>query len=392
MNSNYPTGSTRPTAQVMPVQTDPPLPPPLPPPGPSRLPFSLPQSPYHPQASYPQTLLPPVSNPARILASPRKPRPPPLCTEDRAKPLCSGLPAAVTGFSPGLSVRLENLFPSLNMDASSALQDSVLCHGMAGGTVGLMVETSSALTSTSNSLHHVSHPPVHFHLSSSSSPSPFGYYSCPPSSSSSFSSFCTSSKSGSQSGSSVPVAAVPAVHGNTYFPTQATSSYSPSPTSASTVEQSSGHTSSMCVCSSCGCRGNCGAYGALPAYATAGYLQPFSSGPSLFTLGPLLHLSPLIASSSASGPGGAPFSYPMMVPPPLYRHSPVSQDQQQGFGFYHAQSLMGNGGQKQGAGILSCYNCGANGHRAEDCKQPPMDSTQQGEILGINKLESHTVI
>uniref|UniRef100_A0AAQ6IPB9 CCHC-type domain-containing protein n=1 Tax=Anabas testudineus TaxID=64144 RepID=A0AAQ6IPB9_ANATE len=385
LNSNCPTGSSRPTAQVLPVQTDPA--PPLPPSVSSHLPFSLSQSPYHPQASYPQTLLSPVSNPARILTSPRKPRPPPLCTEDRTKPLCSSLPAAGSGFSPGLSVgvgvRLESLFPGLNVDGSSALQDSVVCRG-------LMVETSSALTSTSNSLHHVSHPPLHFHLSSSSSPSPSGYYSCPPtSSSSSFSSSCASSKSGSQSGSSsgggsfvsmatgsnVPVAAVP---GNTYYPPQPTSSPSPSPAAASSVEQSSSHTPSMCVCSSCGCRGNCGAYGALPGYAATGYLQPFSAGPSLFTLGPLLHLSPLIAPSSAAGSGATPFSNPMMVPPPLYRHSPVSQDQQQGFGFYQPHGLMGNGGQKWAARNLSCYNCGGNGHRAEDCKQAHMDSTQQG--------------
>ncbi|XP_022601916.1 zinc finger CCHC domain-containing protein 14 [Seriola dumerili] len=398
LNSSCPAGSSRPTAQVLPVQTDPA--PPLPPSCSSHLPFGLPQSPFHPQASYPQTLLSPVSNPARILTSPRKPRPPPLCTEDRTKPLGSGLPAAAAGFSPGLGVgvgmgmRLENLFPGLNMDGSSALQDSVVCRGLAGGAVGLMVETSSALTSTSNSLHHVSHPPLHFHLSSSSSPSPSGYYTHPPTSStsssfSSFSSSCPSTKSGSQSGSSgggggfvsmatassVPVAAVP---GNTYYPPQPTSSPSPSPSSVSSLDQSSGHTTSVCVCSSCGCRGNCGTYGALPGYAAAGYLQPFSAGPSLFTLGPLLHLSPLLASSSGAGSGTTPFSYPMMMPPPLYRHSPVSHDQQQGFGFYQPHGSMGNGGQKRVAGSMSCYNCGANGHRAEDCKQPPMDSAQQG--------------
>uniref|UniRef100_A0A3B4XK43 Zinc finger, CCHC domain containing 14 n=1 Tax=Seriola lalandi dorsalis TaxID=1841481 RepID=A0A3B4XK43_SERLL len=290
-------------------------------------------------------------------------------------------------------VRLENLFPGLNMDGSSVLQDSVVCRGLAGGAVGLMVETSSALTSTSNSLHHVSHPPLHFHLSSSSSPSPSGYYTHPPTSSTSssfscFSSSCPSTKSGSQSGSSgggggfvsmatassVPVAAVP---GNTYYPPQPTSSPSPSPSSVSSLDQSSGHTTSVCVCSSCGCRGNCGTYGALPGYAAAGYLQPFSAGPSLFTLGPLLHLSPLLASSSGAGSGTTPFSYPMMMPPPLYRHSPVSHDQQQGFGFYQPHGSMGNGGQKRVAGSMSCYNCGANGHRAEDCKQPPMDSAQQ---------------
>ncbi|XP_038561710.1 zinc finger CCHC domain-containing protein 14 [Micropterus salmoides] len=378
--------SSRPTAQVLPVQND--VAPSLPP----SCSFGLPQSPYHPQASYNQTLLSQVSNPARILTSPRKPRPPPLCMEDRTKQLGSSLPAAGAGFSTGLSVgmgvRLENLFPGRNMDGSSPLQDSVVCRGLAGGAVSLMVETSSALTSTSNSLHHVSHPPLHFHLSSSSSPSPSGYYSYPPTSSS-FSSFlCPSTKSGSQSGSSssggvvpiatasnVPVAAVP---GSAYYPPQTTSSPSPSPSSASSLDQSSGHNPSVCVCSSCGCRGNCGAYGALPGYAAAGYLQQFSAGPSLFTLGPLLHLSPLIASSSTAGTGATPFSYPMMVPPPLYRPSPVSHDQPQGFAFYQPHGILGNGGQKRAVGNLSCYNCGANGHRAEECKQPPMDSAQQG--------------
>ncbi|XP_035858600.1 zinc finger CCHC domain-containing protein 14 isoform X5 [Sander lucioperca] len=386
LNSSCPTGSARPTAQVLPVQTDP-APPPHPPSCSSHLPLGLPQSPYHPQASYPQTLLSPVSNPARILTSPRKPRPPPLCTDDRTKPLGSGLPVAAAGFSPGLSVgvrlRLENLFPGMNIDSSSTLQDSLVCRGGAGGAMGLMVETSSALTSTSNSLHHVSHPPLHFHLSSSSSPSPSGYYSYPPTS---FSSPCPSTKSGSSSSggggsgfvpmataNSVPVAAVPC---NTYYPTQPTSSPSPSPSSASSLDQSPGHTPSMCVCSFCGCRGNCGAYGALPGYTAAGYLQPFSAGPSLFTLGPLLHLSPLLASSSTAG--ATPFSYPMMVPPPLYRHSALSPDQQQGFAIYQPHGIVGNGSQKRAAGNVSCYNCGASGHRAEECKQPAMDSAQQG--------------
>ncbi|KAG7245285.1 hypothetical protein INR49_022742 [Caranx melampygus] len=181
---------------------------------------------------------------------------------------------------------------------------------------------------------------------------------------SSFSSPCPSTKSASQSSgggggggfvsmataSSVPVAAVP---GNTYYPPQPTSSPSPSLSSASSLDQSSGHATSVCVCSSCGCRGNCGTYGALPGYAAAGYLQPFSAGPSLFTLGPLLHLSPCWPLRAAPAPEPHPL-LPHDDASALYRHSPVSHDQQQGFSFYHPHGSMGNGGQKRAAASLSC--------------------------------------
>ncbi|KAM4734781.1 zinc finger CCHC domain-containing protein 14 [Anableps anableps] len=341
LNSSCPAGSARPTAQVLPVQTDPA--PPHPPSCSSHLPFSLLQTPYPPQPSYPLS----APNPPRVLAGPRKPRPSPLCADDRTKPL--GAVAVGAGFSlgPGVGVaaRLESQFSGLSVDGSPGPQEGAGCRGRAGGALGLMVETSSALTSTSNSLHHVSQPPLLFHLSSS----PTGYHIYPPSS---------SSKSTNPSG---------AGPGNQHY--QPPSSPAP-PTSS---DQSSAHGASVCVCSSCGCRGNCSPYGALPGYAAAGYLQP-----SLFTLGPLLHLSPLIASSSTAGPGAPPFSYPMMVPPPLYRQSPASHDQQQGFGFYQPHGIVGNGGQKRAAGNMSCYNCGGGGHRAEDCKQPPMDSVQQG--------------
>lgn len=274
-----------------------------------------------------------------------------------------------------MGVRLENLFSRLNMDGSPGLQDSLLCHGVSGGAVGPMVETSSAMTSTSNSLHHVSHPPLHFHVSSSSSPSTSGYYSSPlPTTTSSSSQPGSSSSAGGfvSGTNSVPVAAV---SGNTYHPP--TSSPTPSPSSASSLHQIPSQTSLACVCSSCGCRGNCGTYGALPGYAVAGYLQSLSTDPSLFTLSPLLHLSPLIASSGSTGTGATSFSYPMVMPPPLYHHSPVSHDQHQGFAFY--QPHCTNVSQKRAAESLSCYNCGVSGHRAEECKQPPMDSAQQGD-------------
>ncbi|KAF6735627.1 Zinc finger CCHC domain-containing protein 14 [Oryzias melastigma] len=359
VNSSCPTASTRPTAQVLPVQTD--LTPPLPPSCSSHLPFGVPQASFHQLPSYPQSLLSPVS--VRILSSPRKPRP--LCTDVGG----ASFPSALGGEG-----RLENLFSGLSVDGSSTPRES--CHERSASAVDLMVETSSAPTSTSNSLHHVSQPPLLFHLSSS----------CPPTSPS-FSSSFSSSKSSSQSdnpgppggfvstvtGSSVPVAAVP---GNVYFPPQPTSSPSPC-TSSSSLDQRSGHGLSLCVCSSCGCHGNCGTYSALPGYAAASYLQPFSSGSSLFTLAPLLHLTPLVSSSSAAGYAAPPFSYPMMGPPPAYRRSLASHDPQPGFGFYSPHSIMGNGGQKRTAGNLSCFNCGTSGHRADDCKQPAAESLQR---------------
>uniref|UniRef100_A0A087XMM0 CCHC-type domain-containing protein n=1 Tax=Poecilia formosa TaxID=48698 RepID=A0A087XMM0_POEFO len=303
-------GPARPTAQVLPVQTEPSCS--------SYHPFSVLQTDFPLQPSFP----------TRVLSSPRKPRPSPLGADDRSKPL--GAVAAAAGFSlgPGVGVaaRLESQFSGLGVADGGPQEAAAASRTRPGGAVGLMVETSSALTSTSNSLHHVSQPPLLFHLSSS----PAGYHAA----------------------------------GNQYY--QSTSS----PALPTSSPPSSDHNASVCVCSSCGCRGNCSPYAALPGYATAGYLQP-----SLFTLGPLLHLSPLIASSSAAAP---PFSYPMMVPPPLYRQSPTSHDQQQGFGFYQPHGIVGNGGQKRAAGNMSCYNCGGGGHRAEDCKQPAMDSAQQG--------------
>lgn len=53
-------------------------------------------------------------------------------------------------------------------------------------------------------------------------------------------------------------------------------------------------------------------------------------------------------------------------------------------GVYQAQGMMGNGNgsSHKKNGNLSCYNCGASGHRAQDCKQPPMDFNRQGKAGG----------
>ncbi|KAK2838338.1 hypothetical protein Q7C36_013152 [Tachysurus vachellii] len=315
---------SRPTAQVLPVQNDPSV-------GPSHSSVNLPSL--------------PLLAPGRGLGSAsRKPRPPLLCP-------AMGVEAPPTGHQE--------------------------------------VETCTALTVTSNALHHISHPTLHFQVSATHGHARLSQYSnsaSSSSSSSSSSSFSSSSSSFSFSSSSKPtfspISAVPmaAVSGNTYSANSG-SVVAPPTTSPVTTEtacygsaQSNGTT--PCVCSSCGCSGKCGSF-----Y----FPHPFS-GTSLFTLGPLLHFSPLFSGSGSV----SPFSYPI-VAPPLYSSS-LSHDSQQnlvlppmqgflggGANTYQPYGMMGNvgTGQKK-VGTVSCYNCGLSGHRAHDCKQPPMDSAQQG--------------
>ncbi|XP_070966270.1 zinc finger CCHC domain-containing protein 14 isoform X2 [Oncorhynchus clarkii lewisi] len=373
LNPTVTTGPSRPTAQVLPVQNDPT-------PCPSHM--SLP----------PPSLS--LQSPGRILGSPCKPRLPPFCPDERAKPLGSGV---------AVGVRLERVFPGLSVDSMGSpplRQDSAGPRGPSGVTVlrsppVLMVDTSSALTTTSNTLHHVSHPPLHLQVSPSLRhtghyPYPYSSASSSSSSSSPASKLAFPSVGGIHIGtaSSVPTAGVP---GNTYCVNSRSAvqpSSSPTSTDTSSYAVTSGSTpnSSVCVCSSCGCSGNCGSYGALPA-SYAGYFQHPFSGTSVFPLGPLLHLSPLLAGSSTAKP------FPFPLAPPLYNssvsHSHDTQGQQglilppmQGFlgagaNVHKPHGGVGNGGHRK-PGSLSCYNCGVTGHRAQDCKQPPMDAAQQG--------------
>ncbi|XP_022539243.2 zinc finger CCHC domain-containing protein 14 [Astyanax mexicanus] len=363
----------RPTAQVLPVQNDPSL-----------------------SASHLSSLnLPslPLLSPGRGMNSARKPRPPPNCSEERPKPTGAGL--AVGG-------RLESLFPGMSVVDSvlQGHQDSLGARGPLAGLrspPGLMVETSTALTATSNTLHHVSHPPLHLQVSPSPSHPRTNQYPHTASSSS-----CSSSPSLASKPAFLPVSAVPvatassvpvaAVSGNAYsINSPSIAPLSSSPISTEAVGYGSGQAngassgSAVCVCSSCGCSGNCGSYGTLPASYGGYFPHPFS-GTSVFTLGPLLHFSPLLTGSGSA----SPFSYPL-VAPPLYNSS-LSHDSQQnlvlppvqgflggGANIYQPHGIMGNGGTGQKkTGNMSCYNCGLSGHRAQDCKQPPMDSTQQG--------------
>ncbi|XP_028814360.1 zinc finger CCHC domain-containing protein 14 isoform X2 [Denticeps clupeoides] len=355
MNPTVPSGYSRPTAQVMPVQNEP----------------NLSQS--HLILPPPHSL--PLLSPGHILSSPRKPCPLPLCPEDRVKSLASW-------------GRLENMFPGLCIDGSPPAgfhQENLGPMASVRSSSGLMVETSTALTATSKTLHHISHPPLHLQLSSSLQPRAAGCYPCHTAPSSS----APSSSLASRPTFPAPITAAPSNIYNFSSISSVASNSSPASTETTGYEatvhgsSSSSSSSSVCVCSSCGCSGNCGLYGTLPT-SYAGYFPlPFSAA-SVFTLGPLLHLSPLLA-----GGAGVPsqFSYPLVVPPLYSSKNPESS-------MPPMQGILGGGqcayqspgrvdpgisGQlKKGGGNASCYNCGGSGHRAPECGQPSMDSSQQG--------------
>ncbi|KAH0619676.1 hypothetical protein JD844_000569 [Phrynosoma platyrhinos] len=146
------------------------------------------------------------------------------------------------------------------------------------------------------------------------------------------------------------------------------------------------------VCSSCGCSGNCGSSGMTVSYAN--YFQHPFSGPSMFTF-PFLPFNPLCSNgyintqqynnSSAFPMVHSPYNSGMTPDSVMSGQSTFAVPPMQNFmtgtaGVYQAQGMMssnsGTGHKKNGN--LSCYNCGASGHRAQDCKQPPMDFNRQG--------------
>ncbi|KAM9122522.1 zinc finger CCHC domain-containing protein 14 [Pangshura tecta] len=146
------------------------------------------------------------------------------------------------------------------------------------------------------------------------------------------------------------------------------------------------------VCSSCGCSGNCGSGGMTVSYAN--YFQHPFSGSSMFTF-PFLPFNPLCGNgyintqqyngSTTFPMVHSPYSSGLTPDSVMSGQSTFAVPQVQNFmagtaGVYQAQGMMGNsnGSSHKKNGNLSCYNCGASGHRAQDCKQPPMDFNRQG--------------
>ncbi|NXU76734.1 ZCH14 protein, partial [Oreotrochilus melanogaster] len=238
---------------------------------------------------------------------------------------------------------------------------------------GLIVETSTAATVTSSTVFHVARPPIKLLVSSSlptDTPPIAGQTSC---------------------SSNMQITVSPAIinprtalyTANTKVAFSAMSSVPVAPMQGSFCTNSN----------SCGCSGNCGSSGMTVSYAN--YFQHPFSGPSMFTF-PFLPFNPLCSNgyintqqynSSTTFPvvhtaynsGLAPDS--VMSGQSTFAVPPMQNFMAGTAGVYQAQGMMGNanGSTHKKNGNLSCYNCGASGHRAQDCKQPPMDFNRQGK-------------
>ncbi|XP_036998266.2 zinc finger CCHC domain-containing protein 14 isoform X2 [Artibeus jamaicensis] len=195
------------------------------------------------------------------------------------------------------------------------------------------------------------------------------------------SSFYSSSSSSSGSGSPGNIPASAQNHHHHHHHQQPPAPQQPSP----------GPPPGCVVCTSCGCSGSCGSGGLTVSYAN--YFQHPFSGPSVFPF-PFLPFSPVCGSgyvgtqqygSSAFPVMPSPYGSSVPTEPVLGGQSTFTVPPMQSFmtgaaGVYQAQGLVGssNGSSHKKSGNLSCYNCGATGHRAQDCKQPSMDFNRQG--------------
>ncbi|XP_017596811.1 PREDICTED: zinc finger CCHC domain-containing protein 14 [Corvus brachyrhynchos] len=277
---------------------------------------------------------------------------------------------------------------------------------------GLIVETSTAATVTSSTVFHVARPPIKLLVSSSlpTDSAMAGQTSCSSNMQITVSPaiinprtalYTANTKVAFSAMSSMPVApmqgsfctnsnaASSSSHPSPSFTTMANLPSCPAPSSSPTL--SSGADNNF-YSRPGACSGNCGSSGMTVSYAN--YFQHPFSGPSMFTF-PFLPFNPLCSNgyintqqynSSTTFPvvhtaynsGLAPDS--VMAGQSTFAVPPMQNFMAGTAGVYQAQGMMGNGNgsSHKKNGNLSCYNCGASGHRAQDCKQPPMDFNRQG--------------